>query len=188
MKSPFTSNMVIPSGINNLKYIQVKTILTILIISFLWIQQGEAQDTRRERRNLRDKEKAEEISKMVGRQDLRFIAQFALPMAGNSVHLTSEYTLDIAGDSITAWLPFFGRAYTADYGSQDGGIKFSERATATEWKLEKRGTRVNMEVKAPKDVYRLSLQITPLGFASLDVYSNNRQAIRFSGIVVKRKE
>ncbi len=44
-----------------------------------------------------------------------------------------------------------------------------------------------MEVKSPKDLYRLNLSVGSTGHASLDVSSNNRQAIRFSGIVVKRK-
>ena len=40
-----------------------------------------------------------------------------------------------------------------------------------------------MEVKAPKDLYRLNLQITNAGYATLNVSSHNRQSISFSGIV-----
>lgn len=146
-----------------------------------------SQETRREQRNKREKERAEEIAKLIAERDLRFIAQFAYPMGGSSIFLTSEYTLDIEENKVTSFLPFFGRAYFVEYGSREGGIKFSEEATSIEWKKEKHDYSVIMEVKTQKDNYRLRLTITSSGFATLDVNSNNRQNIRFSGIVVKRK-
>jgi hypothetical protein len=165
----------------------MKKIVLVLISAMVFNLAGLAQETRREQRKLREKEKAEEISKLINDADLRFIAQFAYPMGGGSIHLTSEYTLDIEGNKVTAFLPFFGRAYFVEYGSREGGIKFSEEAQSIEWKKDKKGYVVLMEVKSPKDVYRLNFSVTTSGFATLDVSSNNRQSIRFSGIVVKRK-
>ncbi len=104
-------------------------------------------------------------------------------MGGSSIHLTSEYTLDISGDSVVAWLPYYGVAYTADYGGTDGGIKFSESANFIDVKKDRKGFKIHMEVKAPKDLYRLNLQITAAGYATLNVSSHNRQPISFSGIV-----
>ena len=148
-----------------------------------------AQDSRRDKRRTRDREKSEEIQKLIDQGNLRFIANFAHPMSGGSIHLTSEYTLDIEDGKVTAYLPFFGRAYSVDYGAMDGGIKFSEMPVSLTWEKEKRGNRAVLEVKTAKDNYRLQLSVTPLGYASLDVISNNRQPIRFSGIVTKiRKE
>ncbi len=166
----------------------MKKITIVLMLLAFTLQGLEAQESRRERRNIREKEKAEEITKLIDQRNLRFVAQFAHPMAGGSIHLTSEYTLDVAGDSISAWLPFFGRAYSVEYGGRDGGIKFNEKAVSTEWKSEKKGTRAIMEVKAPRDNYRLNLQITAAGYATLDISSNNRQSIRFSGIITKLPE
>lgn len=147
-----------------------------------------AQEKRSDRRRTRDREKAEEIQKLIDLGNVRFIANFAHPMSGGSIHLTSEYTLDIEEGKVTAYLPFFGRAYSVDYGSMDGGIKFSEMPVSLTWEKEKRGNRAVMEVKTVKDNYRLQLSVTPLGYASLDVISNNRQPIRFSGIVTKIKK
>lgn len=144
-----------------------------------------AQENRRDKRRTRDREKSEEIQKLINQGNLRFIANFAHPMSGGSIHLTSEYTLDIEDGKVTAYLPFFGRAYSVDYGAMDGGIKFSEKAASLTWVKEKRGNRAVMEVKTTKDSYRVQLTVTPLGYASLDVISNNRQPIRFSGIVTK---
>lgn len=164
----------------------MKKIVMILISALIFNLAGIAQETRREQRKLREKEKAEEIAKLINQTDLRFIAQFAYPMGGGSIHLTSEYTLDIEDNKVTAFLPFFGRAYFVDYGSREGGIKFSEEAQSIEWKKNRHGFNALMEVKAPKDIYRLNFSVTSSGYATLDVSSNNRQSIRFSGIVVKR--
>ena len=165
----------------------MKKSIVILFMAMLAFQGVLAQETRREQRKNREKERAEEIARLIAERDLRFIAQFAYPMGGSSIFLTSEYSLDIEENKVTSFLPFFGRAYFVDYGSREGGIKFSEEATSIEWKKEKRDYVAIMEVKTQKDSYRLRLTITSSGFATLDVNSNNRQSIRFSGIVVKRK-
>lgn len=164
----------------------MKKIITILFLGLITLYGVQAQEDRREQRKLREKEKVAEIAKLIQEQNFRFLAQFAYPMGGGSIHLTSEYTLDLENNKVTSWLPFYGRAYHVEYGGRDGGIKFSEEARAIELTRGKRGVQsFIMEVKAPKDIYRLNLSITPAGFATLDVSSNNRQSIRFSGIIVK---
>jgi len=165
----------------------MKKILIFLVLAIFTVTYAQSQETRREQRKIREKEKAEEIARLIAERDLRFIAQFAYPMGGSSIFLTSEYTLDIEENKVSAYLPFFGRAYYVEYGSREGGIKFSEEASSIEWKKDKRDYVAIMEVKTQKDSYRLRLTITSSGFATLDVNSNNRQSIRFSGIVVKRK-
>ncbi|MGB4540326.1 MAG: DUF4251 domain-containing protein, partial [Prolixibacteraceae bacterium] len=67
---------------------------------------------RRAERKAREEAKAAEIARMVEERNIRFVAQIAHPLGGGSIHLTSEYTLDIAGDSAVAWLPYYGVAYT----------------------------------------------------------------------------
>ena len=161
-----------------------KSILFILIL--LTVAMGAmAQESRKERKLNREREKAAEIEKLIETGDLRFLAQFALPMSGGSIHLTSEYTLDIQGDQVTSWLPFYGRAYSVSYNTREGGIKFSEKVDQVEWKKVKQGYRTLMEVKTKDDFYSLNLFVSHSGFGTLDVSSKNRQTISFNGIVVK---
>lgn len=147
-----------------------------------------AQESRKERRLDRDREKAAEIVKLIETGNLRFLAQFALPMSGGSIHLTSEYTLDIEGDKVTSWLPFYGRAYSVSYNTREGGIKFSETVDKIEWKRVKHGYRTHVEVKTGDDFYSLNLYVTDSGYGTLDVSSKNRQPISFNGIVVKLED
>lgn len=163
----------------------MKRITILLILLALSFQNLNAQENRREKRAVREREKAEEIFRMAEEQDLRFIAQLAYPMSGGSIHLSSEYTMDIVGDSVSTWLPYYGRAYKFELGN-NGGIKIDQKAEMMEWKTGKKGVQVVMEVKDPRDLYKLNLQFSSAGYATLDVYSNNRQSIRFSGIITRR--
>src|SRR5689334_12028310 len=53
-----------------------------------------------------------------------FKAQSVFPSSGGIINLTSEYDLKLSRDSIIAYLPYYGRAYTATPG-EDGGIHFT---------------------------------------------------------------
>lgn len=162
-----------------MKKIVFLLVATVLIGNTLW-----AQETKREQRKAREKEKIEEISELFEGKKLTFVAQFANPMGGKIIHLTSEYTLEIDDSFISAYLPFYGRAYRADL-SGDGGIKFKEQAQKIEWDKEKKNYLVSMDVRAQNDVYQLRLTISKTGSATLNVSSVNKASISFNGFVVK---
>lgn len=143
-----------------------------------------AKESRREIRKAREKERMEEVLQMFRNREFRFVARAAHPMGGGTIHLTSLYNLDVVNDSLSAWLPFFGVAYSADYGG-DGGIKFNEKARLIKFQEKKRGNEIVMEVRTTKEFYRLHLSITRSGFATLVVSGTNRQSINFSGSVEK---
>ncbi len=163
----------------------MKRFLGILLALLVMATAVDARESRRAKRKAREKAKMEEVRGLYESSNLRFVAQMAQPMGGGSIHLTPDYTLDIEGDRVTAFLPYFGVAYTADYGG-DGGIQFSETVRAIGRDTGKKGYAVRLEVKAPKDLYRMHLTFSPLGYGSLDVSCHNRQPIRFTGIVTRR--
>lgn len=166
----------------------MKNIVVILLTFVVLSCAVTGREGRRAEKKVREEATAAMITRMTDERNIRFLAQIAHPLGGGSIHLTSEYTLDIAGDSIMAWLPYYGVAYTADYGGTDGGIKFSETANLIDVKKDRKGYTIQMEVKAPNDLYRLNLQITTAGYATLNVSSHNRQSISFSGIVEDLKQ
>jgi hypothetical protein len=157
----------------------------VLIVSMIFLIAGITfgKETQREKRKAREKAKMEQILQLFVNRDLQFFAQSAHPMGGGVIHLTSEYTLDIQKDEIISFLPYFGVAYTADYGNSDGGIKFDEKALSSEWKSSKKGYDIQFEINAPRDRYILHLYFSPSGYANLHITCNNRQPISFSGIV-----
>ena len=54
-----------------------------------------------------------------------FKARTAMPVNGSPRQLTSEYDLTINNDSLVAYLPYFGRAYSAIPGRTTDGINFT---------------------------------------------------------------
>ena len=68
--------------------------------------------------------KAEEVKKLVENVSYVFKANFVNPQRGGGHQLTSDYDLTVSKDTINAFLPYFGRAYTAPVDPTEGGIKF----------------------------------------------------------------
>lgn len=121
--------------------------------------------------------------------DYTFVARQALPMRGQTRSLTSEYDLHVSADTIEAYLPYFGRAYSAPVDPSKGGIQFTStrfKSTVTEGK--KGGWTVSIVPDDARDVRQLTLTISSTGYASLHVLSNNRQAISFHGYIDGKKD
>ena len=116
-----------------------------------------------------------------------FKAQTANPASGGIRQLTSEYDLKISKDTVIAYLPYFGRAYSGPVDLTGGGINFTSmqfeynvsRGKNNRWKII-------IKPKDANDVQELSLTVFENGKADLYVRSNNRQPISFNGYIAGR--
>jgi hypothetical protein len=123
------------------------------------------------------------MRKMITNQQYIFKAQQAIPLGGRTIQLTSEYDVRITRDSVISFLPYYGRAYSAGYGSSEGGIKFNSKQFDYSVNEKKDGWDITIKPKDAQDVQQLQFSIFDNGSASLNVNSTNRQAISFSGYV-----
>ena len=121
-----------------------------------------------------------EMKEMVQSGNFTFKARTAYPLSGRTRHLTGNYDLKLANDSIIAYLPYYGRAYTT-LGVGQGGINFT--STDFKYKVEpqKSGWDVIIEPNDTQDVRMMILSISENGYATLRVNSQNRQSISFNG-------
>jgi hypothetical protein len=126
----------------------------------------------------------DQIKSIVESRHYVFVAQTAQPMRGGTRQLTSGYELRVAGDTITSYLPYFGRAYVAPFDPSEGGIKFTAVKANYQMKPARNGGW-NIQIKPADagDVRQLTLSISSKGFASLQVISTNRQDISFNGYI-----
>ena len=111
-----------------------------------------------------------------------FVPTMAMPTGGRSVALTTaEYSLTITGDTVKAELPYYGRAYTAPYPGEDGGVSFV--STNFDYELTEVGSnkKINIKIKDNRHRYNLFLEIWNTGKASLRIQDNERQAISYTG-------
>ncbi|SFD90551.1 protein of unknown function [Chitinophaga sp. CF118] len=137
----------------------------------------------------KDDLKKEAIEQMVTSHNYVFKAQTVLPTgAVPNRQLTAEYDLQVSPDTIICYLPYFGRAYTAPMDPTKGGIKFtSTKFDYKETQRKKGGWDILIKPHDTQDASQLSLSISSTGYASLQVISNNRQPISFSGYIDKKK-
>lgn len=109
-------------------------------------------------------------------------------MRGQAVSLTSPYTLEMRGDSVISYLPYFGRAYSVPYGGGNG-LRFERTTTDYTCTYDKKGTaRIKFAARTDDDTYRFNIQIYPNGSASINVTPTNRQNISYQGELAPRKE
>lgn len=124
------------------------------------------------------------VKNMVESSQYIFVAEFAIPMSGRTITLTSEYDLTVSRDSLIAYLPYYGRAYQAPLDPAQGGIKFtSVKFDCKTTKAKKGSWDISMVTKDQSDNNRLSLHIASNGRATLQVSSTFRQPITFTGYI-----
>lgn len=133
-------------------------------------------------------DKEQDIKKLVQSRDFIFKAEQVLPvgMSGRNI-VTENYDLRMMKDSISTLLPYFGRAFTAVYGGTDGGVRLN--TTNFDYKVKDRrkgGWNVTIEPQQ-SDIRQMHLTVSETGFATLNVISNNRQSISYTGRIVARK-
>ncbi|MCL2726755.1 MAG: DUF4251 domain-containing protein [Bacteroidales bacterium] len=129
-------------------------------------------------------ESTEKVQRLVNAQEYKFVAQYALPMTGRSINLTSNYDMIVTKDSVMAYLPYFGRAYVAPANPSEGGIKFkSADFVYTLKEAKKGGWSAHIALKEANHHYEITLNITTTGSANISVSDNTRQPISFNGYI-----
>jgi hypothetical protein len=126
---------------------------------------------------------------MVESKNYIFKAESVNPPRGRVRYLTPEYDLVVTGDTVIAYLPYFGRAYSAPFSPSEGGIKFtSADFEYTVEKKKKRSWEILIKPKDNRDIQALYLTIFDNKKATLRVNSVNRESISYSGYIVEGKE
>ncbi len=124
------------------------------------------------------------VKEMIVNQRYVFKAQNVTPMAGRLRQLTSEYDLQVSKDQIVAYLPYFGRSYTAPLDPSKGGIQFSSKDFNYNISERKKGGwNVSIQTKDVSETQQMQLTIFKDGTASLQANSSSRQSISFNGYI-----
>lgn len=105
----------------------------------------------------------------------------SLPNASRLVNLTSDYNIRISGDSIHSYLPYFGEAYTAVIGRQNG-LVFDEPITEYRISERRRGvTEIKFSARTFEDRYEYTLAVYSNGTSYLTVNPDRKTSISFDG-------
>ncbi len=103
------------------------------------------------------------------------------PMSGSVVMDASGYSLQIKGDSVYSYLPYYGRAYQLPYGGGKG-LTFNSRINKYNQKYDKKGlSEITLSTKTDEDTYTFTITLSPTKSASVYLQCNNRQPITYIG-------
>lgn len=166
-----------------MKAVPLPAICAILLLSFT---AACAQDS-----VIVTKKKPAGAAGVIAAKEYVFEAQTATSMSGRVIQLTYGYELKVKKDTVVAYLPYFGRAYTAPLDPTKGGIQFtSAQFTYHVQERKKGGWDISIQPSDGGDVRQLLLSVSESGYGTLQVLSNNRQPISFYGVVtgLKRKK
>jgi hypothetical protein len=150
-------------------------ILLLLLIGVAGVLSGGAQETN-----------SNNLKTILSGKNFVFKAQSAWPLQGTVVQLTAGYDMRVLQDSINTYLPYYGRAFTASY-TGEGGVNFTSRKF--DYKLkekQKGGWELTIRPADAKDVVEMNYSVSANGYATLQIISNNRQAISYYGVIEKR--
>ena len=102
-------------------------------------------------------------------------------VTSGSKNVTSNWSLEVKGDTLVSYLPYIGVAYEASFGS-NSGLNFTAPISNYEDEGFKKGKRmIRLKVKNEDDLLDYQLEVMDNGNTSIDVMSRKREGISYSG-------
>lgn len=116
--------------------------------------------------------------------DFRFNANKAFA-EGKTIHLNHSYNLTVSKDTVRAFLPFYGRLYSAPIDPSENGIKFISTDFDYQVVAGKRPGTWTISIKTADTGRSISLRlnVSDNGSAQLSVTDPTRAAISFDGFI-----
>jgi hypothetical protein len=154
-----------------------KLLLPLLAITCLYSSAQVTADQKKQ-------DNSAKLKSLIDTRQYRINAQSATTMKGRTIQLSYGYSLKINQDSLHVDLPYYGRAYNANYGSSDNGIKFkSTDFTYSADTTKKGGWEVTIKPNKETKVNNIYLSITPSGYCTIRLNSNDREPISYYGTI-----
>lgn len=127
-----------------------------------------------------------EMAQLIQSGHFRFVARSANSNLGNFDNLSSNYDMIFDSLKIKAYLPYYGRAYSAPYGGS-GGVKFDLTAKKIEnvYNERKKMFMISTELEDSDESYAIFLNTGLDGYADLKIIFRNRQWISYNGMIEK---
>ena len=134
-----------------------------------------------ERRELVKKAVAEAVAKR--RMHIDIMSMNTMRYGARTV--TSDFFLELHGDSLRSYLPYLGQAYQAPMMSPGQGLDFDEPVLNIKESRPKAGlSQLDIDVRTREDRYQYSIELYETGRAYIHVQSQHRDPISFDGEMV----
>jgi hypothetical protein len=167
----------------------MKNIIILLVVFFLAINVFAQNDDKKSRKEIKAEHAAAQkakIEKIVDSKNFKFVPQSASPTNGRLIPV-STYYLQVNGDNLVSYLPYYGRAYSPSVNNTSSPLNFKGTIENYEKIEKKKKDQIKFSVKNDGENLTYTLEIFDNGSASLDVQSVRRQPISFNGNIEEIK-
>lgn len=136
----------------------------------------------------RDEQVVRTVTEAIDRRHYMVEADYMYPRRGSGRHLDYGYSVEVRGDTLVSYLPYFGRAYNIPYG---GGKALNFTAPISKYscrRVKDHLYRIEMIVNNEEDILHYSLEMYDTGQTTIHVASREREQISFSGQFAESKK
>lgn len=172
----------------------MKTLHPILILMpfILLLSFSVSGQSNKEKKAAEAEKEFRETKALVESNRFHFKLGHVFPQSGHDVtRFSPEGSITVTDSLAKGHLPFFGRAYSLPYG-EGGGIEFDgvmkDRKIKTENRKRKKSMIYQFSITGLNDTYQITMDIAPGGNCNVNLNSNNRAQISYSGQVTPLPE
>ena len=124
---------------------------------------------------------AQKVETALAERQYTINVDMMFPRRGRAVHVSSDYSVQVKGDTLISYLPYFGRAYNVPYGGGKG-LNFAAPIRDYQAAKDSKGrTQVIIKVDNEEDILNYTLDIFSNGKTSVDVMAREREPISYNG-------
>jgi hypothetical protein len=158
------------------------TFVMILSVTLIFAQ---GKISRKQIRKEKKAQKIQLIKSGIDNKTFVFKAYSVVPKNERTKALVSDFGIEVRGDSIFSYMPYYGNTYTRDYSKfNDSPMGFAQPIESYKRLKTKKGYEVKIKVKNLNDVIDLVFHITKVGDATVVASSINRQSISYMGEIL----
>ena len=126
------------------------------------------------------------VTEAVEKKQLRIDIRSMSTMRYGSRVVTSDFFIELRGDTLRSYLPYLGQAHRAPMSSPPEGLNFDVPIMKYKESHPKADfSRLDIDVRTLEDTYHYAIELFHTGEAMIQVHAQNRDPISFDGIFVE---
>jgi len=132
-------------------------------------------------REAKKAERAKYVAKVLDKRHYQIDVNVMFPRRGGSMVVTSNWSLEVKGDTLVSYLPYFGVSHEAVIGTQQGLNFTAPIKSYTDSGFIKGKRTIRLKADSEEDQLEFQLEVMDTGSSYIDVISRKRDGIGFSG-------
>ena len=159
---------------------KLRTIIAGMLALLMFVGCATGQERAEQRTKMR-----QAVAEAIAAKQLHIDIRSMNTLRYGSKMVAPDFFLELRGDTLCSYLPYFGQAYQSPIGSPSIGLNFEMPILQySESRPKANKTRLELDVRTQEDTYHYFIELYDTGEAYIRVRSLNRDPISFDGTVV----